>query len=195
MTDTLTYTANADGTISIVVDGKTIKYAKNEDLLTVKGSLERAETKLSKLETDMNTKLADANTAKDEAHQKMLQEQTAREAAESSAKESGTLKEQVTDLTAKLEEANKNVTGVTEKLTTRVRSILTEGFKVDADKIKDMDLGGLEQTESALILTGAKPAPANYDGKGGGGSGDNGNLEGKSPLALATMGYENSNKK
>lgn len=187
--DTQTYTTNQDGSISIKnADGKTVKYVPESDLGAVKVQLKDKESEVTKLQTS----LADANSKYEASHQEVLQERAAKELLEKDAKEGVTTKEKLTKAEQDLADLTK-VSGETlTKLTERVRTYLQTNYKIDEEKLKDKALADLETIESTLQLTGAVPAPANYDGKGGdGGAGD---LTGKSPLALATLGYERSKK-
>ncbi len=180
-----------DGSVTIKVDGKSTEYVKKSDLGAVKVQLKDKETEVSTLQT----KLADANTKFDTEHQEVLKVRTASGQFEKDAGKSATLTTEVEGLKTKMADLEKAGGERDTKLTERLRNILTTGYKIDAEKIKDMPLEDLEKTEQTLILTGVQPAPANYDGKGGGGQAGPGGLEGKSPLALATMGYEASKPK
>lgn len=180
---------NQDGSITIKMDGKDTKYVLESDLGAVKSGLKDKEGEVSKLQTS----LANANTKADESHQDVLKERAAKEVAEKSASGSATLQTKVGELETELAGIKTSGESLTTKLTDRLRKNLADGYKIPADKIKDMALEDLEKTEATLILTGVTPAAANYDGKGAGGAGGGG-LEGKSPLALATMGYEQSGK-
>jgi len=183
---------NQDGSVSITIDGKPVKFVKESDLGAVKGALTGKESEITKLQTD----LATANSKIDGSHQDLLKERAAKEQFEISAGESATLKTKVGELETEMAGVKTSSGELETKFTERLRSILTDSYHIDAEKIKEFALADLERTEQTLILTGAKPAPADYDGKGGG-SGNNGagDLEGKSPLALATMGYEANAKK
>ena len=174
-----------DGSISIKVDGKTVKYVLGSDLGAVKSASEGKDSEISKLQAS----LATANTKYDTEHQETLRERAAKETAEKTSGESATLQTKVEELTTEVAGLKTSGGEQLTKLTERVRKGLVDGYKIDADKVKDMALEDLEKTESNLILIGAKPAPADYDGKGGSGGGSAGDLEGKSPLQLAVMGY------
>ena len=181
---------NQDGSITIKVDGKEVKFVKEADLGAVKVQLKDKETEV----TTLQTKLADANTKFDTEHQEVLKVRTASEQFEKDAGKSATLTTEVEGL--KTEVASlKTASGEKDtQLTERLRNILTTGYKIDAEKIKDMSLEDLKNTEKTLILTGVQPAPALYDGKGAGGDGGADALKEKSPLGLFTMGYEQSGK-
>ncbi len=173
-----------DGSIKLTVDGKAITFVKESDLGAVKAQLKDKEGEVSTLQT----KLADSVTKADESHQDVLKERASKKTFEEEAGKSATLSTEVEGLKTKVADLEKVGGERDTKLTERLRGILTTGYKIDGEKIKDMALDALEQTERTLILTGVTPTPAKYDG-GGGGGGDTDELKGKSALALATMGY------
>ncbi|KKM62423.1 hypothetical protein LCGC14_1521890 [marine sediment metagenome] len=179
-----------DGSIKLTVDGKTITFVKESDLGAVKAQLKDRDGEVSTLQTS----LASANVKVDESHQDVLKERASKKTFEEEAGKSATLSTEVEGLKTKVADLEKVGGERDTKLTERLRGILTTGYKIDGEKIKDMALDALEQTERTLILTGVTPTPAKYDGGGGGGGGAD-DLKDKSPLALAAMGYENSNKK
>ena len=189
--ETRTYTVNTDGSITIKgEDGKNVKFVKESDLGAVKSQLKDKESEVTKLQTD----LAGATTKYDTAHQDVLKERAAKEQLEKDAQEAGTLKTQLEGLTTKLANLEKVSGETSTKLTERLRTQLMTQYKIAEDKLKDRALADLETMESTLQLTGVGVVPANYDGKGGT-SGGVDELKGKSPLALATMGYAESKKK
>ncbi|MFA5384150.1 MAG: hypothetical protein WC364_05725 [Eubacteriales bacterium] len=181
---------NKDGSVTVTLDGKEIRLVKESDLGAIKAGAVKAEEALTNLRIELDT----ANTELDKARQDILKEQAAREKVESAVAENSSLKATVADLMSKVAGHEKTSGEVKDKLTGRLRTILATQHRVDAEKIKDMSLEDLERTEAALGLVGNKSTAANYDGKGGG-SGSSSTLEGKSPLALATMGYEQSKSK
>ena len=181
---------NKDGSISIMLDGKELKFVKESDLGAVKANLSKTDETISSLRTE----LATANSTIDKQKQDILKEQAAREKSESAVTENNSLKAIVADLQSKMAGHEKTSGEISNKLTGRLRTILTTQHKVDAEKIKDMSLEDLERTEATLELVGGNNRAANYDGRGGN-NGSASALEGKSPLALATMGYENSKSK
>ncbi len=180
-----------DGSVTIKVDGKSTKYVKESDLGAVKGALTSKDSEIAKLQGD----LATVNSKYDTSHQDLLKERTAKEQFETGAKESETNKTRVGELETEVAGLKTSSGEVVTKLTGRLRNFLNIQYRVDTEKLKDKTLPELEQIESALILTGVQPAPADYDGKGGGGGAYNSDeLKGKSPLQLATMGYEEKGK-
>lgn len=184
------YTTNQDGSISISVGGKTVKYVLESDLGAVKVQLKDSQSEVTKLQTDM----AGATTKFDTEHQLVLQERAAKEQFEKDAKEGITLKTKVVELETTVADLTKVGGETTTKLTEQLRTTLQTTYKVDPTKLEGKALTELESIHNALQLTGAAPAAANYDGKGGG-DGAGGDLAGKTPLQLAAMGYEQSDKK
>ncbi len=175
---------NTDGSLTVKVDGKDIKYVLQSDLGAVKASQKTSEGEVSTLQAS----LATANAKADDAHQEVLKERAAKQSFETEAGKSTALVTEVEGLKTKVTDLEKVGGEQSTKFTERLRGILTDGFKIDPEKIKDFTLTQLEQTEQTLLLTGAKAQPAQFDGPGGG-NGSAGNLQGKSPLALGTLGY------
>ena len=179
-----------DGTVTIRIDGKDVKFVRNSDLGAVKASLESKESEVTKLQAS----LADANTKYDVSHQEVLKERAAKEQLESGAAEHATSKVKVGELEKQVAELIESSGKTTQELTDRLRAHITATYKVGPEKIKDTTLEGLKSIENTFQITGVAPAAANYDGTMGN-NGNNANLEGKSPLALATLGYEQSKGK
>ena len=184
------YTLNQDGSITINLDGRSTKFVKESDLGAVKGALRDKESEVSKLQAE----LAGTTSRFDTEHQEVLKERAAKEQFEKDAKEVVNHRTKVAELTTQLAGLTKTSGETQARFTERLRKQLNTLYKISDDKLKDKALADLENIESTLQLTGVMPAVANYDGKGSGGNNASG-LQGKSPLALATMGYENSNRK
>ena len=190
MSDNQGFETNKDGSITVELDGKKVRFVKESDLGAVKAGLKEKEDEVTKLQTG----LADANTKYDGEHQELLKVRASHGELEKSAGESATYKQRVEDLTKEMA-GIKDTSGKLEtKYAERLRAQLVQGYKIDQEKIKDKGLADLENMEQTLSLTGYKPLPANYDGKSGV-TGPVSSLQGKSPLALGIMGYEESAKK
>ena len=187
MNDNQGFEPNRDGSITIELDGKKVKFVKESDLGAVKAALQEKEGEITKLQTG----LADANTRYDGEHQELLKVRASHGELEKSAGESATYKKQVEDLTKEMA-GIKDTSGKLEtRYAERLRANLIQGYKVDQEKIKDKGLADLENMEQTLSLTGYKPLPANYDGKGGV-TGPVSSLQGKHGLALFEMGYKDT---
>jgi predicted RNase H-like nuclease (RuvC/YqgF family) len=184
------YTLNQDGSITIKgEDGKSIKFVKESDLGAVKVALKEKEGEISKLQAN----ITDLTTKYETEHQEVLKERAVKEQLEVDAKEAGTFKEKVAALETQLADLSKVSGETATKLTERLRNQLKTMYKIPDDKLSGKTLADLETIESTLQMTGLVTQPANYDGKGGAQGGGE-DLRGKSPLALATMGYEEKGK-
>lgn len=181
-----TYTVNTDGSLTIKGDdGKNVKYVKESDLGAVKSQLKDKEGEVTKLQTD----LAGATTKYDNSHQEVLKERVAKEQLEAEAKTSGVDKTKLESLTTELAGLKTSSGETATKLTDRLRNFLETSYKVPKEKLEGKTLPEMESIESALQLTGVVTVPANYDGRTGASEGGADDLKGKSPLALAVMGY------
>jgi len=174
-----TYQFEPDGSIKITVDGKSVKYVKESDLLTVKGASEQSrndyENQLAKHQAD----LAEANRLHDETKQTLLQERAAKEQLEAKAQEAATLTTKVGELEGQLNAAKTSGEELTNELLGIKRTTFVEQFKVDPEKVKEMDLNQLRDAEKHFTLVGFSPAPsqpARYDGGTGGVGGDGAKL-------------------
>ena len=187
MNDNQGFETNRDGSITIEIEGKKVKFVKESDLGAVKAGLQEKETEITKLQTS----LADANAKYDSEHQELLKVRTSHGELEKSAGESATYKQQVEDLTKQMAGLKETSGTLESKYAERLRSQLIQGYKIDQEKIKDKGLADLENMEQTLNLTGYKPAPANYDGKGGG-TGPVSSLQGMGALKLFEEGYKDT---
>jgi predicted RNase H-like nuclease (RuvC/YqgF family) len=180
-----------DGSITVTIGGQPVRMVKESDLGAVKARSATLETQV----TNLQAQLATANTTKEELNQTWLREKAAREQAETAVSELPGVKTMLEQVQSELA-ASKEAGGVlTNKLTENIKATLVSNHKVDATKIASMDLPTLETTLSAYRLQSGNTTPlSNYDGATPPG-GTPASVEGKSPLALAQMGYETSNKK
>ena len=103
-----------------------------------------------------------------------------------SAEDAAKLAEELTTTKTKLEEVQAELTGLKDASAAEKRAILVKKGIPEED-VKDMSEAELNKV--IKVIGSFRPSPDL--GAGGGGAGS---LEGKSPLALAAMGYEKSNK-
>lgn len=175
MTDELTYTSNQDGTIIIKLDGKDIRYAKESDLLTVKGAADVAKTGFETTIAKGNTDLAESNRLHEETRQKLLQEQAAKEQLVTQANQADTLKTKVGELETSLTTANTSRTEIEAELLGMKRTSFQTIYKADPEKVKEMTLVQIRDAEKSFQAVGFNPSnpkpPASYDGGPGGNSG------------------------
>ena len=176
-----------DGTIVIKdAEGKEIRYAKESDLLTIKGSRDDLQVKLAAAEAARGTATTEADTKIAEANQQKLQaEAKAESLTEEIKKHTGTAEELVS-LKAQLATAQQSGEEQGNKLLELRRTFITNTYKVPPATVAEKTLTQLDVFEEALKAVGAGTG-GNY-AFGGAGGGANA-LEGKSPLELAKMFY------
>ena len=162
-----TFTLNQDGTITINLDGKSTRFAKESDLLAVKGASETALKEYESSQSKYQTDLAEANRVKDETRQELLKERAAKEQMEKDSLEAATLRTKVGELETESASQKEARGKLEEELTGIKRIVLTKDYKVDEAKVKDMNLDQLRETEKIFGVVGFSPKPAqaaNYDG-------------------------------
>jgi chromosome segregation ATPase len=178
-----TYTPNKDGTISIKgEDGKEVRFAKESDLLAVKGGKEAAETELGKAKETHESKITEITTAHQseiqslntklsESATKLLQAEAAKEKLEERVNESAGLSSELAGAKQELEDAKKaSETAAGQLLETR-RQLIIVTYNVAADSVKDKTMEQLDALEEALKATrGSRAGPyASVTAPGGGG--------------------------
>lgn len=179
-----------DGAV-VIKDGETeVRYVKESDLLTIKGSREALQRQVDAaleeklgIDKEAQTRVAEANTAKlkAEADVERLTEQI--------AKSTGTA-EELARAKAELVTAQEAGKSTSTALLELRRSFITTTYKVNPETVKSKSLEELSVFESALkevIGSGA----GNYAAGGGGGGGA---VPSGSPLELAVAAYAGSNK-
>jgi len=171
---TLTYTTNLDGTICIKADGKDVRYAKESDLLEVKGASDTARKQYDEATTKHQTEMAEANRVRDEGHTELLKERAAKELLEKQVEETATLRTKVGELEQSVTAAGEGRKQLEDELLGVRRASFGARYKTDPEKVKTMTLDQLREADKTLDLIGFAPTPtqpANYDGKGSGGDG------------------------
>ena len=176
----MTYSANQDGSISIVPEGKTepVRYVMESDLLAVKGSLTAKSAQWETDKTGLQAQLAEANRLKNESHQTLLTERTAHEQFVDAHKDYDDIKTKMGELETEKGSLTERVGNMEKEITDRVRQSLTVTYGVPEDKLKDKDLDQLRSLEQAAtelgITNGGGNKPARFAGNpppsGGGGS-------------------------
>lgn len=168
--DVQTFARVDDHTITIKDGGKDVRYVPESDLLTVKGASETARGEYEATVAKHQTTIAEGNRLHEETKQKLLQETAAKEQVTKRAGEADTLETKVGELQTSLNTADESRRTVEGELLERVRTTFTTQYKVDPEKVKDMDLSALREAEENLKLVGFSPTgdkPANYDGGAG----------------------------
>lgn len=183
----VTFTTEQDGAVSMKdTEGNTIRYVKETDLLSIKGSRDDLQKKLEAAESAKNTATSEADKKADTALQQQLQAEAKVESLTENIKKHTGTAEELTGLKAKLETAQEAEKSSSTELLELRRAFIVSTYKVPPDTVKDKDLSALKVFEEALkAVVGA--AGGNYAFGGGGGGAKV--LEGKSPMELAQMAY------
>lgn len=173
--DSQTYTVNDDGTIVIKgSDGKEVRYAKESDLLTVKGTAEKERRDLTEAhEAAITAKSAEVETAKTElatVNQSLLQAVAAKEQIEEQAKESAGSKEELAGVKEQLVNAQASVEGLTNKALEYRRTIIANTYGIPVDSLKEKTIVQLDHYEEALKAVVSAKGVGPYAIGGGGGA-------------------------
>jgi len=189
MGNELTYTKNDDGTISVketssndgTVETREIRYAKEADLLAVKGSSqaakERAETAeaASKAAEESSSKhkeeIKTANKSLDETHQKQLEAEAKVDKLEEQVKAGVGSKEELDKVKTELEAAKTSGEGLTNKALDYRRQIIAATYGIPVDTLGEKTMEQLDFYEEALKAVIATKAAGNFAVGGGGGGG------------------------
>ena len=184
-----------DGALTVGEGDKAVRYVKESDLLTIKGSRDTLQTKLSEAEVAKATATEESKAAAakvDEATNAKTQAEAKVESLTEDIKKHTGTTEELTRLQTELataQEAGKS--SATELLELR-RTFIINTYKVPPETVKEKSLGQLKLFEEALkaVVGGAG---GNYAFGGGGGGSQS--LEGKSPMELAQMAYRGTQSK
>ncbi len=180
-----TYTVNEDKTISVKDSGgNEVRYAKESDLLTVKGSAETIKAKADDVSKAAETASASLATTR----QDLLRAEAKISNLETQVAENTGSKEELDKAKSELETAKTSGQELTTKTLEYRRQIIIATYGIPADTVNEKSMSELDSYEEALKAVIATKGIGNYAGGGGGGGQ---NLEGMSPLALARAGYAN----
>lgn len=190
MADPLTAIANEDGSISVKgTDGTDVRYAKEADLLAVKGSRDELQKKIDAAATETTALTATNVAAAEESKQAVLKaEARVTSLEEQIAKGGGTTAELAT-AKSELETAKKSGEELGNKFLELRRATISQTYGVPRATVDSKDLASLEVYEEAVKAVIGQKSLGNF-AVGGGGGGANA-LEGKDPMELAKMGYAN----
>lgn len=196
----LTYMANQDGTISVKdIAGVEVRYAKESDLLAVKGSKEAAEGRAAELakqaETSQSThatEIATANTNLEATRQQVLQAEAKVSSLEEQVTAGTGSAEELAKVKQELAAAKISGEGLATKALESRRALMVMSYGIPAKDVETKTMEQLGYYEEALKAVISTKGVGNY-AIGGGGGGIN--LEGKKPMELAREAYASSNKK
>jgi len=202
MPEEQTYTENKDGTITVKgKDGTEVRFAKESDLLAVKGSAETIKAKAEEVtkaaeEAQKANKdaIETANTNLETSRQDVLKAEAKVSNLEDKVKEGAGSAEELAQAKTDLEAAKKSGVELTTKALEYRRMVIVSTYGIPADTVGEKTMEELDHYEEALKAVIATKGLGNF-AAGGGGGGSAADLAGKSPLTLARQGYESSNKK
>ena len=176
-----------DGALTIKdTEGKEVRYAKESDLLAIKGSRDALQEKLGAAEKSKSAETVEADKRADDAIQQRVMAEAKVESLMEQIKEHTGTTEELAKLKTELETAQTAEKGLATKLLDLRRTFIVGAYKVPPETVNEKDLAQLELFEEALKAVVGSGA-GNY-AFGGGGGGAN-VLEGKSPMELAQMAY------
>ena len=158
--NTQTFTPNQDGTISVKdADGKETRYAKEADLLAVKGSSKAAEERATAVakqaeeaQTANKAEIETANTKYGEAHNQLLQAEAKVTSLEEKVASGTSSAEELAKVKQDLETAKRSGEGLTTKALEYRRLIIVATYGIPADAVKEKTMEQLDNYEEALRL-------------------------------------------
>lgn len=175
----LTFTRNDDGTISVKgEDGAEIRFAKESDLLAVKGSREVAEAKVKEIETSSQAEaearkaeLGTATTNLETSRQQVLQAEAKIEELEKKVTEGAGSAEELATVKQELETAKKSGEEQGNKVLEYRRQVIIVTYGIPAKDIETKTLEQLDAYEEALKSVMATKGLGNFAVGGGVGAG------------------------
>lgn len=185
-----------DGTLTVKdSEGKEVRYAKESDLLAIKGSQEALQKKVDAAEAAKGTKSSEtieAETKAEEANQAKLKAEAETERLTEEIKKHTGNTEELASLKTQLEAAQTAEKKSATDLLEIKRTLIINTYKVPPETVNEKDLVQLGLFEEALKAIIGAGGVGNFaiGGSGGGAS----SLEGKTPMELAQMAYQSSNK-
>lgn len=191
MATEVTGTSNEDGTLTVKdTEGKEVRYAKESDLLAVKGSRDDLQKKVEAADAAKGTKSPEtivAEKAADEAKNAQVKAEAETERLTEEIKIHTGTTEELEKLKTELKTAEEAGKSSATALLELRRTFIIGTYKVPPETVNEKDLKQLELFEEALKAVIGGAGTGNYAiGGGGGGAGS---LEGKSPMELAQMAY------
>lgn len=162
-----------DGTVVAKgTDGKEIRLVKESDLLAVKGGAAAVEKRLKEIEETHKTELDSANAKVSDTSNRLLVAEAAKEKLEEQLKQSATSAEDVAGIKKKLEEADKTVAALSQKVLESRRQLIITTFSIPAETVANKTLEQLDAYEEALkaVASARKVGPYALAGGGGGGA-------------------------
>ena len=153
----LTHVANKDGTISVQdSEGKEVRYAKESDLLAIKGGAEAiktaAETAAKSAEEAQKVnkvEIESANTNLDTSRQDLLKAEAKISGLEDQIKEGAGSSEELVKAKDELKTAKESGEGLITKTLEYRRQIIVAAYGISADTVKEKSMSELDNYEEA----------------------------------------------
>ena len=169
MTDSpLTYTVNKDGSISIKDGDKEARFAKEADLLAVKGGLTAAENKLKDSEASWNTKESDYKSQLSQYTDAKLAAEARAKNAEDKVASLNTIQGELTKVKQDLATAKTAGEALTGRALEYRRKLIVSSFSIPEDTVKDKTMEQLDFYEEALKAVGKAKGAGNFVASPGG---------------------------
>ncbi len=193
MGNEVTGAVGEDGAVTIGEGEAAVRYVKESDLLTVKGSRDTLQGKLDTIDKSQNAAITEAETKAETARQAALQAEATTERLTKEISDAGDNKEKVTSLTAERDAAIEAGKGTATQLLEMKQQVVIATFGVPKESVEGKTLVELTAFEVALKEVVGLKGTGNFAVGGAGGS-DAGALDGLSPMELSRRGYASSNK-
>ncbi len=201
MAEEQTYTENKDGTISVKdKEGVETRFAKESDLLAVKGSAETIKAKAEEVTKQAEdaqkankAEITTANASLETGRQDLLKAEAKISGLEDKVKEGAGSTEELAKAKTDLEAAKKSGEELTTKALGLRRTVIVSTYGIPADTVNEKTMEELDLYEQALKAVIATKGLGNF-AAGGGSGGSAADLAGKSPMELAQLAYSSSNK-
>ncbi len=179
-----------DGTVVVKTQEGSIRYVKEADLLSIKGSKESLEAQLKEVAGRSSAEKQEAENKAESARQEVLKAEARITSLEDQIKQGGGTAEELAQARKELEAAKSSGEALGNKHLELRREVIMSKYGVPKETVESKNLDQLELFEEALRAVVGKGGVGNY-AAGGGGGGANA-LQGKSPMELAQMAYESS---
>jgi len=187
-TDSLTGSISEDGALVVKSGEAEVRYVKESDLLALKGSKESIEQQLKELQASGGA----SQTELEAIRQEKLRAEASIASLEEKVQAGSASVAEAEKLKTELEAAKTSGEGLGTKLLELQRTLIVNTYGVPRATVDSKDtIEKLEVYAEALASVTGKPL-GNY---AAGGAGGGGNLQGKSPMELAALAYESSDKK
>lgn len=148
--DSKTFVSNKDGSISIKDGEKEVRYAKESDLLAVKGRAEAAESQLSEQKATWNSTEDSYKSQVTEHHDARLRAEVRSTELEEQLKQATAAQEELQRVKQDLEKQKIDLGSLSDRALGYRRQLLVATFNIAEDTVKDKTMAQLDSYEEAL---------------------------------------------